>query len=91
MERELRYVQRFQVPLNINHKVLSETCKQKDITYDITKTTRIFDFYAKSEEDMRWLEVNLILKPIKTQTNETIGNSSKKSRQGFGRDKSRKI
>jgi len=86
MERELRYVQRFQVPLNINHKILSETCKQKDITYDITKTTRIFDFYAKSEEDMRWLQVNLLLKPVKTQTDEKTNHSFKKSRKGFGRN-----
>ena len=91
MKRELKYWQRYYVPININYKILSETCAKKNITYDITNKHRIFDFFAYSEDDMRWLEVNLLLKPIKTQTNETIGNSSKKSRQGFGTDKNRKI
>ena len=79
MERELRYVQRYQVPISISYKKLDEISAQKDITYDATKRARIFDFYAKSPADMRWLAVNLILKPIKTQTNESIEDLLKES------------
>lgn len=64
METQLLYSQTLYIPTNIRYYMLFEECKRFGITFDTEKTRRTFTFYAKSENDIRYIQTRFILKQI---------------------------
>lgn len=62
MKNELLYTQRLYIPLNIRYPQLMKDCKERGVIVEQTHITRVFDFYAESEADIRHIRTKNILK-----------------------------
>ncbi len=65
MKNEVLYYQRLYIPLNIRYPQLFKECEERGITVEKTHITRVFDFYAESEADIRYIRTKNILKEWK--------------------------
>lgn len=63
MKTEVLYYQRLYIPLNIRYPQLFKECEERGIIVEEAPITRVFDFYAKTESDLRYIRTKNILKP----------------------------